>query len=153
MKTLSEGSDCQCKCVVRPLSRSACKRIEEGHAKAEDFYTVETITVGPSCKKCACIAPPSALNPCEGDFRFKKLQEAGRDDIKVKGSKLNQDSCGDRDKNHVLVLIDSWKYGLALFIWMTFILFLDINLSIVYITSIKPLYYPLFISWCFSSQP
>ncbi|XP_016380632.1 olfactomedin-like protein 2B [Sinocyclocheilus rhinocerous] len=83
VKTLSEGSDCQCKCVVRPLSRSACKRIEEGHAKAEDFYTVETVTAGPSCKKCACIAPPSALNPCEGDFRFKKLQEAGRDDVKL----------------------------------------------------------------------
>ncbi|KAI2667480.1 Olfactomedin-like protein 2B [Labeo rohita] len=83
VKTLSEGPDCKCKCVVRPLSRSACKRIEEGQAKAEDFYTVETITTGPNCKKCACVAPPSALNPCEGDFRFKKLQEAGRDDIKL----------------------------------------------------------------------
>ncbi|XP_024247633.1 olfactomedin-like protein 2B isoform X2 [Oncorhynchus tshawytscha] len=82
VKTLSEGSDCRCKCVVRPLSRSACRRIEEGVAKAEDFYTVETQS-GPSCKKCACIAPPSALNPCEGDYRFKKLQEAGKDDIKL----------------------------------------------------------------------
>lgn len=93
MKTLSEGSDCRCKCVVRPLSRSACKRIEEGHAKAEDFYTVETVTAGPSCQKCACIAPPSALNPCEGDFRFKKLQEAGRDDIKVKGIITTKTNC------------------------------------------------------------
>uniref|UniRef100_A0A4W5L9A3 Olfactomedin like 2B n=1 Tax=Hucho hucho TaxID=62062 RepID=A0A4W5L9A3_9TELE len=83
VKTLSEGSDCRCKCVVRPLSRSACRRIEEGAAKAEDFYTVETVTSGPNCKKCACIAPPSALNPCEGDYRFKKLQEAGKDDIKL----------------------------------------------------------------------
>ncbi|KAI7809876.1 olfactomedin-like protein 2B [Triplophysa rosa] len=82
VKTLSEGSDCRCKCVVRPLSRSACKRIEEGHAKTEDFYTVETVT-GANCKKCACIAPPSALNPCEGDFRFKKLQDAGKDDVKL----------------------------------------------------------------------
>ncbi|XP_065132196.1 olfactomedin-like protein 2B isoform X3 [Paramisgurnus dabryanus] len=82
VKTLSEGSDCRCKCVVRPLSRSACKRIEEGHAKTEDFYTIETVT-GPNCKKCACIAPPSALNPCEGDFRFKKLQEAGKEDVKL----------------------------------------------------------------------
>ncbi|XP_036841620.1 olfactomedin-like protein 2B isoform X3 [Oncorhynchus mykiss] len=83
VKTLSEGSDCRCKCIVRPLSRSACRRIEEGAAKAEDFYTVETVTSGPNCKKCACIAPPSALNPCEGDYRFKKLQEAGKDDIKL----------------------------------------------------------------------
>lgn len=82
VKTLSEGSDCRCKCVVRPLSRSACKRIEEGHAKTEDFYTVETVT-GANCKKCACIAPPSALNPCEGDFRFKKLQEVGKNDVKL----------------------------------------------------------------------
>ncbi|KAG7457181.1 hypothetical protein MATL_G00243800 [Megalops atlanticus] len=82
VKALSEGSDCRCKCVVRPLSRSACQRIEEGNAKTQDFYTVETITSGPDCK-CACIAPPSALNPCEGDFRFKKLQEAGKDDVKL----------------------------------------------------------------------
>lgn len=94
VKTLSEGSDCRCKCVVRPLSRSACKRIEEGHAKTEDFYTVETFT-GPNCKKCACIAPPSALNPCEGDFRFKKLQEAGKDDVKVKSFEERH-----RDRSH-----------------------------------------------------
>ncbi|TRY56839.1 hypothetical protein DNTS_004108 [Danionella cerebrum] len=83
VKTVSEGSDCQCKCVVRPLSRSACQRIEDGQARTEDFYTVETVTAGPECRKCICIAPPSALNPCEGDFRFKKLQEASRDDIKL----------------------------------------------------------------------
>ncbi|XP_062872980.1 olfactomedin-like protein 2B [Trichomycterus rosablanca] len=83
VKTLSVGPDCRCRCVVRPLSRSACRRIEEGNGKAEDFYTVETVTDGPNCKKCACIAPPSALNPCEGDFRFKKLQEAGRDDVRL----------------------------------------------------------------------
>ncbi|RXM97099.1 Olfactomedin-like protein 2B [Acipenser ruthenus] len=82
VKAVSEGSDCQCKCVVRPLSRTACKRIEEGSAKVNDFYTVETVTSGPGCK-CACIAPPSALNPCEGDFRFKKLQEAEKDGIKL----------------------------------------------------------------------
>ncbi|XP_050948074.1 olfactomedin-like 2Ba [Labeo rohita] len=82
VKALSEGSDCGCKCVVRPLSASACQRIRDGHATPQDFYTVETITSGPHCK-CACIAPPSALNPCEGDFRLKKLQEAGKDNIKL----------------------------------------------------------------------
>ena len=83
MKAISEGSDCRCKCVVRPLSRSACRRIEEGSATAQDFYTVETITSGPPCK-CSCIAPPSAVNPCEGEFRLKKLREAEKENVKVK---------------------------------------------------------------------
>ncbi|XP_030290209.1 olfactomedin-like 2Ba isoform X1 [Sparus aurata] len=82
VKALSEGSDCRCKCVVRPLSRSACRRIEEGSATAQDFYTVETITSGPECK-CACIAPPSAVNPCEGEFRLKRLREAGKENVKL----------------------------------------------------------------------
>lgn len=77
VKALSEGSDCRCKCVVRPLSRSACQRIEEGHARAEDFYTIETITSGPECK-CACMAPPFAVNPCHGEFMLKKLRETGQ---------------------------------------------------------------------------
>ncbi|XP_028977207.2 olfactomedin-like 2Ba isoform X2 [Esox lucius] len=66
----------------RPMSRSACRRIEEGTATAQDFYTVETITSGPECK-CACIAPASAVNPCEGEFRLKQLREAGKDNIKL----------------------------------------------------------------------
>ncbi|XP_037325716.2 olfactomedin-like 2Ba isoform X2 [Pungitius pungitius] len=66
----------------RPLSRSACRRIEEGSAAAHDFYTVETITSGPECK-CACIAPPSAVNPCEGEFRLKRLREAGEENVKL----------------------------------------------------------------------
>ncbi|XP_047444242.1 olfactomedin-like 2Ba isoform X2 [Mugil cephalus] len=66
----------------RPLSRSACRRIEEGSATAQDFYTVETITSGPECK-CACITPPSAVNPCEGEFRLKKLREAGEENVKL----------------------------------------------------------------------
>ncbi|XP_046905432.1 olfactomedin-like 2Ba isoform X2 [Hypomesus transpacificus] len=68
--------------LPRPMSRSACRRIEEGSATSQDFYTVETITSGPNCK-CACIAPPSAVNPCEGDFRLKKLREAGKDNVKL----------------------------------------------------------------------
>ncbi|XP_008334743.1 olfactomedin-like 2Ba [Cynoglossus semilaevis] len=82
VKALSEGSDCRCKCVVRPLSRSACRRIEEGSATAQDFYTVETFTSGPQCK-CACIAPPSAVNPCEGEFRLKMLKQAGKENVKL----------------------------------------------------------------------
>ncbi|NXI47048.1 OLM2B protein, partial [Galbula dea] len=82
VKAVSEGSDCRCKCLVRPLGRGACQRINEGAFKAEDFYTVETITSGPSCK-CACVAPPSALNPCEGDFRLKKLRDAESSDLKL----------------------------------------------------------------------
>ncbi|KAM9003595.1 olfactomedin-like protein 2B isoform X2 [Sarcophilus harrisii] len=82
VKAVTEGSNCQCKCVVRPLGRDACQRINEGTSRAEDFYTVETITSGPACK-CACVAPPSALNPCEGDFRLKQLREADARDFKL----------------------------------------------------------------------
>ncbi|KAK6313694.1 hypothetical protein J4Q44_G00151530 [Coregonus suidteri] len=82
VKALSEGSDCRCKCVVRPLSRSACRRIEEGSGTAQDVYTVETITSGPECK-CTCIAPPSLVDPCDRDFRLKQLREAGKDNIKL----------------------------------------------------------------------
>ncbi|XP_019842590.2 olfactomedin-like protein 2B isoform X4 [Bos indicus] len=82
VKAVSEGSDCQCKCVVRPLGRDACQRVNAGNSRKEDFYTVETITSGPSCK-CACVAPPSALNPCEGDFRLQKLREADSRDLKL----------------------------------------------------------------------
>ncbi|XP_045432990.1 olfactomedin-like protein 2B isoform X2 [Pipistrellus kuhlii] len=82
VKAVSEGSDCQCKCVVRPMGHDACKRVNAGASRKEDFYTVETITSGPSCK-CACVAPPSALNPCEGDFRLQKLREADSRDLKL----------------------------------------------------------------------
>lgn len=82
VKAVSEGSDCQCKCVVRPLGRDACQRINQGASRKEDFYTVETITSGSSCK-CACVAPPSAVNPCEGDFRLQKLREADSQDLKL----------------------------------------------------------------------
>lgn len=82
VKAVSEGSDCQCKCVVRPLGRDACQRVNEGTSRKDDFYTVETITSGSSCK-CACVAPPSALNPCEGDFRLQKLRAADSRDLKV----------------------------------------------------------------------
>ncbi|XP_077188684.1 olfactomedin-like protein 2B [Paroedura picta] len=82
VKAVSEGGDCQCKCVVRPLGRSACQRINSGASHPEDFYVVETITSGPECR-CSCVAPPSALNPCEGDFRLKKLREADSKDFKL----------------------------------------------------------------------
>ncbi|XP_016065920.1 PREDICTED: olfactomedin-like protein 2B [Miniopterus natalensis] len=82
VKAVSEGSDCQCKCVVRPLGQDACQRVKEGASGKEDFYTVETVTSGSSCK-CACVAPPSALNPCEGDFRLQKLREADSRDLKL----------------------------------------------------------------------
>ncbi|KAM4721726.1 olfactomedin-like protein 2B [Rhinophrynus dorsalis] len=82
VKAISEGSNCKCKCVVKPLSRDSCEAIKNGHSQSEDFYTVETITSGPDCK-CSCVAPPSALNPCEGDFRLKKLRETEKDGFKL----------------------------------------------------------------------
>lgn len=85
VKTVSSGSDCVCRCIVRPIKRSDCSRIHDSDpaSQPQDFYTVETITKGTDCKKCVCMAPPSAVNPCEGEYRFKKLQEASKDDIKV----------------------------------------------------------------------
>ncbi|XP_072220275.1 olfactomedin-like protein 2B [Leuresthes tenuis] len=85
VKTVSSGSDCVCRCVVRPIKRSDCSRIHNSDpaSLSQDFYTVETITKGTDCKKCVCMAPPSAVNPCEGEYRFKKLQEANKDDIKM----------------------------------------------------------------------
>lgn len=85
VKTVSSGSDCVCRCIVRPIKRSDCSRIHDSDlaSLSEHFYTVETVTKGTDCKKCVCMAPPSAVNPCEGEYRFKKLQEASKDDIKV----------------------------------------------------------------------
>ncbi|KAJ0059206.1 hypothetical protein NL108_009582 [Boleophthalmus pectinirostris] len=85
VRTISSGSDCVCRCIVRPIRRSDCSRMQDGDAGApvRDIYTVETVTTGKDCKRCECLAPPSAVNPCEGDFRFKKLQEASKDDIKL----------------------------------------------------------------------
>lgn len=85
VKTVSSGSDCMCRCVVRPIKRSDCSHIQNSNptSLSDDFYTVETVTKGTDCKKCVCMAPSSAVNPCEGEYRFKKLQEASKDDIKV----------------------------------------------------------------------
>ncbi|XP_022062633.2 olfactomedin-like protein 2B [Acanthochromis polyacanthus] len=85
VRTTSSGSDCVCRCVVRPIKRSDCGRIHDSDpsSPSQHFYTVETITKGTDCKKCECMAPPSAVNPCEGEYRFKKLQDASKDDIKL----------------------------------------------------------------------
>ncbi|KAM3603813.1 uncharacterized protein V6R79_002482 [Siganus canaliculatus] len=85
VKTVSSGSDCVCRCIVRPIKRSDCSRIHDSDmaSVSQHFYSVETVAKGTDCKKCVCMAPPSAVNPCEGEYRFKKLQEASKDDIKL----------------------------------------------------------------------
>ncbi|XP_028856877.1 olfactomedin-like protein 2A isoform X2 [Denticeps clupeoides] len=85
VKSLSEGSDCRCKCVVRPLGRSACRLPGRREKRDPELFhaVLETVASGSDCRKCVCVAPPSALNPCEGEIRLKKLRDAGGKDIKL----------------------------------------------------------------------
>ncbi|KAG7276182.1 hypothetical protein CRUP_030606 [Coryphaenoides rupestris] len=75
VKTISSGSDCVCRCIVQPIKRSDCDGIHDDDTTPREFYTVETVTMGTDCQRCECLAPPSAVNPCEGEYRFRKLQE------------------------------------------------------------------------------
>lgn len=77
VKTSSSGSDCVCRCVVRPMRRADCGQQVSG----QDHYTVETISEG--CQRCECTAPPTVLNPCEAERRLKRLQEASEDHQQV----------------------------------------------------------------------
>uniref|UniRef100_G1PT11 Olfactomedin like 2B n=1 Tax=Myotis lucifugus TaxID=59463 RepID=G1PT11_MYOLU len=66
VKAVSEGSDCQCKCVVR-LGQDVCRRVNSGASRKEDFYTVRPSP--PARPAVRCVAPLRSWSPFSTDIQ------------------------------------------------------------------------------------